>query len=752
MPDVITTMRAAYQTRLEHYIPLIGATKRGPRDYWQALCDMNEETGLGLSQDKLAVKCLVAGGLDAIQRFGGIPFIADKYRGNSGEHPIFAALLAHQVFLASGLADHPDVAVRAHALQEHRATLRGILIHDDGESFYEFGTVSDDATKRHGKDNTLTEHRVQRFVYQFAAHALQQARTRQGGGENEVTPALLGEAAKHYDNMIRFPQHYFRKQIETRRDLVAELDRLPEDSPYRAIVQEKFDAMDIPGETHAILDHFAENHALPLNPHWQKITDDWNEDYQQAEGLTYAHTTPSFADPYENWAAAGLKKVKTFFHRMVRLLERCEGNFHYEQLMNRGNAIPYHLAPSHEMLGTISYVEGALIDVRTADASNPAGSEAEKVWREKMTRFSAGFAYEQLTQMSLLGPPTLNRKASGADEGPITEAARRGARARHIGTMRTDLTAYQNSENDVPLSRIQFSAIPQRDQVALYHKAATSGHMPAPGSTPLIMQDILPPALALDYAAKHAAGQLMQEYAKNNPHNSPYQGFGRANVYVAGPWVFEPNAKEIGTARRQLLRKAGLQAFLPIDNEPPAESTPERQAQFIYNSNMDMMENSDIIIADFTPFRGASVDSGTAGEILRMAGEGKIVVGYSEETLPYAQRVLHHLGFEDKKGHIARALAEAPAHQRAAAMDRALTALAEEYPDAGLRKQDGRWFAPDNMAIENFGLPDNLMLACAAQSHGQLIAKSFEEAVDIARQLWERQQRLARQTSQALAA
>lgn len=129
-------------------------------------------------------------------------------------------------------------------------------------------------------------------------------------------------------------------------------------------------------------------------------------------------------------------------------------------------------------------------------------------------------------------------------------------------------------------------------------------------------------------------------------------------VYVAGPWVFRPDAKEHAEHLRQLLLDAGFEALIPIDNECGT-------AIQIKIANVTMIEKCDYIIADISPFRGPSADVGTAFEIGFGFALNKPVFQWSTDRSEYNTRV-----------------------------------------------------APDGMHVEDFGLFDNLMIAAAQTTHG----------------------------------
>ena len=95
------------------------------------------------------------------------------------------------------------------------------------------------------------------------------------------------------------------------------------------------------------------------------------------------------------------------------------------------------------------------------------------------------------------------------------------------------------------------------------------------------------------------------------------------------------------------------------------------------------MDGCDAVIANMTPFRGPSMDVGTAFELGYMAGRGRPVLGYSNVTATYATRALEFFGVLPGS-------------------DAASAALAD----------------PSGMAIEPFGLVDNLMLESAVLEAG----------------------------------
>lgn len=154
-------------------------------------------------------------------------------------------------------------------------------------------------------------------------------------------------------------------------------------------------------------------------------------------------------------------------------------------------------------------------------------------------------------------------------------------------------------------------------------------------------------------------------------------------IYLAGPDVFRSDALAWAESARTLLADHGHQALIPLDND---ESTPEG----IFKANIALITEADIVLANLNPFRGCEPDSGTSFEVGCAIALGKRVIGYLDDARAQVEKLAEHFG-----GLLAR--------------------------------KDGRVVDPDGMAIENFGLPVNLMLAVPCEiAEGGLL-----EALDL---------------------
>jgi nucleoside 2-deoxyribosyltransferase len=158
-------------------------------------------------------------------------------------------------------------------------------------------------------------------------------------------------------------------------------------------------------------------------------------------------------------------------------------------------------------------------------------------------------------------------------------------------------------------------------------------------------------------------------------HNEDWRAIlSNKTIYLAGPEVFLPYAIEIGIAKKRLCAEFGFEGLFPFDNELPQDVAAADRSRLIFEANEAMMRQADLIIANLTPFRGPSADAGTVYEVGFMAGLGKPRLGYSNCVGDLLRRTLD---------------ADRGAHRREA---------------------DGAWVDSRQMAIEDFGNADNLMI------------------------------------------
>lgn len=114
----------------------------------------------------------------------------------------------------------------------------------------------------------------------------------------------------------------------------------------------------------------------------------------------------------------------------------------------------------------------------------------------------------------------------------------------------------------------------------------------------------------------------------------------RPRVYLAGPDVFLPNARAAGRAKCAAATRYDLEGVFPLDAELDLDDLdPREQARRISLANEALMRSCDGAIANLAPFRGTSMDAGTAYEVGFMRALGRPVAGYTTCKTDYAVRV-----------------------------------------------------------------------------------------------------------------
>ena len=139
-------------------------------------------------------------------------------------------------------------------------------------------------------------------------------------------------------------------------------------------------------------------------------------------------------------------------------------------------------------------------------------------------------------------------------------------------------------------------------------------------------------------------------------------------IYLAGFDVFAPDAVQHGAKMKMMCAEKGFVGLYPFDNEADT-------AQEIFAGNCGLIDGADIVIANLNPFRGAEPDSGTCFEVGYAVAKGKPVYGYLSD----ARTMRDKLGAQDENG----------------------------------------------FAVEDFGLPVNLMLAKGTR----IVEGGFAEAL-----------------------
>ena len=158
-------------------------------------------------------------------------------------------------------------------------------------------------------------------------------------------------------------------------------------------------------------------------------------------------------------------------------------------------------------------------------------------------------------------------------------------------------------------------------------------------------------------------------------------------VYLAGPEVFLPNAREILDRKIALTSAYGFAPVAPGDLKVSPALTGKARGLAISAHNEGLMLSADLIIANLTPYRGVSADVGTVYELGFMCARGCPAYAFTNVTRGYFDRVSAYYGGdvrEDARG--------------------------------GMR-------GPDGLMIENCDFIDNLMLDGGVESRNGAVIR-----------------------------
>lgn len=171
----------------------------------------------------------------------------------------------------------------------------------------------------------------------------------------------------------------------------------------------------------------------------------------------------------------------------------------------------------------------------------------------------------------------------------------------------------------------------------------------------------------------------------------------RPKLYIAGPEVFFRNGEELMRRKGELALDYGFAPSVMAETElDQAGLTAFEFGCRISAANERMMRESDLVIANLTPFRGIAADVGTAFEVGFMRALGKPVFGYTNVARRYFER------------------------------------LTDDYYGGQCEKQpDGYVRGPDGMMVENHMMVDNLMIDGAIDASGGLLIRRDVPAAEI---------------------
>ena len=155
----------------------------------------------------------------------------------------------------------------------------------------------------------------------------------------------------------------------------------------------------------------------------------------------------------------------------------------------------------------------------------------------------------------------------------------------------------------------------------------------------------------------------------------------KVRVYLAGPEVFLPNARQQLDAKIALTREAGFIPVSPGDLAIPKMPSKHETGLAISEIDERLMLSADAIIANLTPYRGHNADTGTCFELGFMCALGKAAFAYTNVAADHRAR---------QHAHYAGAIAPGG---------------------------DGRLRGSDGLLIEDVDMIDNLMM------HGGIVRR-----------------------------
>lgn len=171
-------------------------------------------------------------------------------------------------------------------------------------------------------------------------------------------------------------------------------------------------------------------------------------------------------------------------------------------------------------------------------------------------------------------------------------------------------------------------------------------------------------------------------------------------VYLAGPDVFRAEALAFGASLKQACERNGLLGLWPLDIEPPVDTDKWRQSDRIRRANETMIVHADAVVANISPFRGPHMDPGTAYEFGYARALGKPLFAYSAARETLLQRIVRIEGGRTK------------------------------------HMTDDRYSDAYGYTIENFELPENLMIATAVDRVYETPFETITACADWLRQFW----------------
>lgn len=115
-------------------------------------------------------------------------------------------------------------------------------------------------------------------------------------------------------------------------------------------------------------------------------------------------------------------------------------------------------------------------------------------------------------------------------------------------------------------------------------------------------------------------------------------------IYLAGPDVFYKDVDKIALFKKNTCLKYGFEPIFPLDLLPKNLFTDkyclDDRARIIKKACVSGIKQSDFIVSNMTPFRGISMDVGTAFEMGYADALDKLIFAYSTDESSYLEKVI----------------------------------------------------------------------------------------------------------------
>lgn len=153
------------------------------------------------------------------------------------------------------------------------------------------------------------------------------------------------------------------------------------------------------------------------------------------------------------------------------------------------------------------------------------------------------------------------------------------------------------------------------------------------------------------------------------------------SIWLAGPEAWLADFEAQASRQRAMCIDAGFTGLTADPVPPPSSDSSELEARELYAARMARLRQADAGVVNLTPWRGPSADAGAAFEAGVLAGLGRPVFAYlnvpDESQAEYVDRVEAFVGAQ--------------------------------------RDENGVWRDGDGCVVEDFGLPETVMLWAEAR-------------------------------------